>query len=65
LYPSSEPTESLFHWLESQGHFPGTRPHRTVTAADQIADAEQISPYVSDFSRSQSLDFSALELEGF
>jgi hypothetical protein len=64
FYPSSEPTASLFHWLE---RIPASQV-KAVCCQEEKNDeqlGESESPYVSEFKHSKSLDFGALEFDVF
>jgi hypothetical protein len=64
FYPSSEPTESLFHWIEgftvSQVEAVCRQGEKT---GDPLGENEKGSPYVSEFRHSMSLDFGTLDFD--
>jgi hypothetical protein len=70
VHPSSQPTQSLFHWIESTAPH-GTAPSGTAKFAVIAEDNDEFeedlgSPYICEFRHSKSLDFGALDgIESF
>lgn len=55
-YPSSQPVQSLFHWVESPRQLaPLAKSRRPADAAEEKSGG---SPYLVEFARSGSLDLS-------
>jgi len=56
-HPSSEPVQSLLHWLDGRCESPARELLIRDDSPQRDSDDEEFSPYLSEFCHSQSLDF--------